>query len=188
MSSNLNPPPDLTSRLPVPLPGGHICSPRGFWADGRAAGFRAQNPQRLDLALLYSEKLCSAAGVFTQNLFCAAPVVVTRDSLKRDNRFQALLCNSGQANAGTGAQGLETARWKQDLLHQKLGLAQRDHAAVMSTGVIGVLPCREKIARGLSQMELARGAAAAARFSQAILTTDSCTKTGATNWKLTARR
>ena len=160
-----------------PVADGHICSPKGFFAAGVSAGFRPATPERLDLAVLYSEQLAHAAGVFTQNLFCAAPVIVTRNALHKEGKLQALLCNSGQANAGTGEQGLALSCWKQQILQQRLELAQPHHAAVMSTGVIGEIPNQQKIAQGLEKLELASDAAAAQRFSKAILTTDTCTKT-----------
>ena len=165
-----------------PLPEGHICSPKGFFADGTAAGFRPHNPNnptRLDLGLLYSQVRANAAGVFTQNLFCAAPVLVSRKALRQENQLQALLCNSGQANAGTGQAGLEFARWQQQVLQQKLGLTQPHYGAVMSTGVIGGLPDKDKMAQGLANISLSNDREAAKRFSQAILTTDTCTKVSA---------
>ncbi|WGK69884.1 bifunctional glutamate N-acetyltransferase/amino-acid acetyltransferase ArgJ [Candidatus Haliotispira prima] len=161
------------------LKDGHICSPQGFSADGAAAGFRPAKPECLDLAVLYSQQTAHAAGVFTRNLFCAAPVTVTRDSLHKESKLQALLCNSGQANAGTGEEGLKISLWKQQILQQKLRLGQPHYAAVMSTGVIGVLPDKDKIAAGLEKIKLGSDAHSARRFSQAILTTDTCTKTSA---------
>ena len=160
-------------------PLGTFAAPKVFFADGTSVGFRPAQPERLDLALLYSQRVADAAAVFTQNLFCAAPVMVTRSSLRKEGKLQALLCNSGQANAGTGAQGLEIARWMQEALQQKLQLSQPHYAAAMSTGVIGVLPDKSKIAKGLEQIQLANDAQAAQRFSTAILTTDTCTKTSA---------
>ncbi len=168
----------VSSRI-CALTDGHICSPRGFSADGVAAGFRPADPGRLDLALLVSEKPAAAAGVFTRNLFCAAPVIVSRAALAQEGKLQALLCNSGQANAGTGEAGLEFSRWKQQAVQQKFQLARPYYAAVMSTGVIGVLPERERLAAGLEQLRPVSDSAAAERFSRAILTTDTCTKTSA---------
>ena len=162
------------------------CLPNGFLAAAAAANFRPQQPERLDLALLYSERPATAAGVFTQNRFCAAPVKLTRRSLYREHKLQALLCNSGQANAGTGPEGEELALWEQQQLQQKLQLAHLHYGAVLSTGVIGVLPPKPNIAKGLEKIQLSPQncslgtfADGAADFSRAILTTDTKTKTSA---------
>ncbi|MEM9424682.1 MAG: bifunctional glutamate N-acetyltransferase/amino-acid acetyltransferase ArgJ, partial [Spirochaetota bacterium] len=86
---------------------------------------------------------------------------------------------SGQANAGTGGEGLELAHWKQRVLQEKFQLDKPSYAAVMSTGVIGVLPDKNKIAQGLKRVCVARDSEAAERFSRAILTTDTRVKTSA---------
>lgn len=62
------------------IPNGGVTSAKGFRAGGIHAGFRKE-PGRLDMALVEADELCSAAGTFTQNIFCAAPVIVSRENL-----------------------------------------------------------------------------------------------------------
>ncbi|HHY59452.1 MAG TPA: hypothetical protein GX504_02445, partial [Clostridia bacterium] len=87
---------------------GGVTAPQGFQAAGVSAGIK-KNGKR-DLALIYAEKPCSAAGVFTQNLVKAAPVLLDMEHLeKTQGRAQAIVVNSGNANACTGAQGRQDA-------------------------------------------------------------------------------
>ena len=92
-----------------------VCAPLGFRAGTAAAGIRDGDPSRDDIAVVMSERPCAAAGVFTQNLVKAAPVVISQLTLRRGTPIHAVVLNSGNANACTGAQGLRTrsgcARW-----------------------------------------------------------------------------
>ena len=116
---------------------GGVASACGFSAGGIHAGFRG-DPNRLDMALVEADELCPAAGVFTQNVFCAAPVTVSREHLEGRGfgLARALVVNSGIANAATGTIGLENARLTAEIVAQHIGCAQED-VLVASTGVIG---------------------------------------------------
>ena len=117
--------------------GGGATSARGFRAAGVHAGFRA-DPDRLDFAMLVADEPCAAAGVFTQNVFCAAPVTVSRQHLGPDSHgiARALVVNSGVANAATGVIGLENALEVTRIAADELGCTE-DEVLVASTGVIG---------------------------------------------------
>lgn len=119
------------------LSGGTVTSAQGFAAAGIHAGFRA-DPSRLDMALIVADELCAAAGTFTTNVFCAAPVIVSREHLNGmgEGSARAVAINSGIANAATGQTGLEKARGTADIVSQVVGCAAED-VLVASTGVIG---------------------------------------------------
>ncbi len=119
------------------IEGGGVASARGFKAGGIHAGFR-DDPNRLDMALVEADELCPAAGVFTQNVFCAAPVLVSREHLDGCGfgLARAMVINSGIANAVTGTVGLERARATAALVADVIGCAEED-VLVASTGVIG---------------------------------------------------
>lgn len=162
----------------TPIEGGGVTSARGFVAAGVHAGFR-KNPQRLDLALVAAERPVPVAGVFTTNRFCAAPVQVSRELLGGQQagcgHMRAMVINSGNANAATGAPGRDVARASCEVVARELGCDPRE-VLVASTGVIGVPLSIEPFERGVPQAvcELARtGAAHAAR---AIMTTDTHAK------------
>ena len=95
---------------------GGVTAARGFRASGVHAGFR-KDPERLDLALVVADEPCACAAVFTKNVFCSAPVIVSRAQLGADQpgepaygTARAVVVNSGNANAATGEPGLEAAR------------------------------------------------------------------------------
>ena len=83
---------------------GGVTSPKGFVANGIHCGIR-KNKEKKDLMLLVSDTLCDAAAVYTQNLVCGAPIVVTREHLK-NGKARAVICNSGIANT-CNADGVE---------------------------------------------------------------------------------
>ena len=149
---------------------GGVTAPRGFRAAGVACGIKASGAP--DLALIASTESCSAAGVFTTNLAQAAPVLTSRDHLKRSGgRASAIVVNSGCANACTGANGIAHAREMADLAASAVG-CQSLNVLVASTGVIGVDLPMEKVGRGIAaasrQLSTSGGSAAA----NAIMTTD----------------
>lgn len=121
------------------IPGAGVTAAAGFAAGGIHAGFR-KNPERLDMALLVAQDgPCAAAGTFTQNRFCAAPVQVSRQHLGQGACYgmaQAVVVNSGNANAATGAQGRAVAEQSAQLVAGAVGCAA-DQVLVASTGVIG---------------------------------------------------
>lgn len=117
----------------APCEGG-VCAAAGVSAAGLHAGFR-RDPNRRDMALVVADQTCVAAGTFTTNRFCAAPVIVSREHVA-DGRARAVILNSGNANAATGEPGLATARRTADLVAATLGCKAAD-VLVASTGVIG---------------------------------------------------
>src|SRR5438552_1836695 len=106
----------------------------------RFAGVRCgirPDPERLDLALVVSDVPATAAGVFTQNRVCAAPVQVCRERLPAKDVRGVVIC-SGNANACTGQQGLDDARRMTAMAAESLGF-RAEQVLVCSTGVIGRL-------------------------------------------------
>lgn len=109
----------MTKANLITIENGGVSSAKGFRAGGIHAGFR-DDPNRLDMALVEADELCPAAGVFTQNVFCAAPVTVSREHLDGVGYgfARAMVINSGIANAATGSVGL--AKRPQDCRHRCL--------------------------------------------------------------------
>lgn len=156
---------------------GGVTAPRGFSASGVAASIKYQG--RKDFAIIKSDREASAAGVFTTNAVAAAPVRLDR-TLVKNGHLQAIVVNTGFANACTGETGernaLETARLAAEALS-----VPRDQVAVCSTGVIGVNLPMERIAEGirLAAAALAPTPEAAADAAEAIKTTDTVSKQAA---------
>lgn len=145
-----------------------VTSPRGFLASGVAAGFKASG--RADLGLLVSTEPARAAGLFTRNAFAAAPVVLTRRHLA-GGALRAVVVNSGQANAGTGAAGLEDAEAQASLVAAAVGCAPGE-VAVCSTGVIGPRVPMEVFEARLPEAVASLSSEGGPAFARAILTTD----------------
>ena len=147
-----------------------IASPLGFSSDGLHAGFKKK---KLDFGWIVSEVPASVAGVYTTNKVIAAPLLVTKASIQKSQKLQAIVVNSGVANSCTGQQGLDAAYEMQRLTAQKLKI-KPDLVGLASTGVIGEQLPMDALKNGLSQI-LVSGKAE--DFAEAILTTDTCTKT-----------
>jgi glutamate N-acetyltransferase/amino-acid N-acetyltransferase len=151
------------------VPGG-LTAPHGFKAAGVACGIKASGQP--DLALIASDTLATAAGVFTTNLAQAAPVLVSREHLAVSRgRARAIVVNSGCANACTGEDGLEHARAMAERTASALGCASAE-VLVASTGVIGVKLDMLKVERGIKSAVAALSAAAGSDAARAIMTTD----------------
>jgi glutamate N-acetyltransferase/amino-acid N-acetyltransferase len=152
-----------------------VTAPLGFKAGAAACGIkrrRAGAEAPLDLALLVADRLASAGAVFTTNKAAAAPVIVSREHLGRSSgRAQAVVVNSGCANAATGAAGLAVAREMASLAARAVGCAP-DEVLVASTGVIGVALDIAKVRQGIdaATRSLDRGGGDSA--TRAIMTTD----------------
>ncbi len=147
---------------------GEIYAVPGFLANGTHAGIKEKGQK--DLSLIYSTEPAAAAAVFTTNAFKAAPVLLDMERI-RSGRAQAILTNSGNANAATGAEGYRNARTMSGFLSKRLGIPD-ELVLVASTGVIGHrLPVR-KI--GAAMVRLVRGLRpdGIAAAEEAILTTD----------------
>jgi glutamate N-acetyltransferase/amino-acid N-acetyltransferase len=150
------------------IPGG-VTAAEGFVAGGVVCGVR--NGGRRDLGLLFSERGCASAAVYTRNVVRGAPLIVTQRAFENGG-VRAVVANSGCANAATGRRGLEDAYAMQSLAAKALGIEDRE-VAVASTGVIGERLPMAKISSGIEAMELGRDGAG---FAEAILTTDTRTK------------
>lgn len=150
--------------------GGSITTPKGFTSGGLHCGLK--KTERNDLGAILCEVPATAAAVFTTNVFQAAPLKVTRESLA-DGTLQAVIVNSGNANACTGDQGEADAYEMRAAAARHLGVSELD-VAVASTGVIGELLKMDCVRSGIAGLaeKLDGGAAGAEEFSQAILTTD----------------
>ena len=154
---------------------GGVTAAQGFVAGGIHCGVR-KNKSKPDLAMIYSEKPCAAAAVYTQNLVKGAPILVTQKNIA-DGAAKAVICNSGNANT-CNADGEEKAQTMCDLTAQALGIAPQD-VVVASTGVIGqVLPI-EPIAAGIPELVKALSADGSHAAATAIMTTDTIAKEAA---------
>jgi glutamate N-acetyltransferase / amino-acid N-acetyltransferase len=155
------------------IPGG-ITAPRGFRATGIAAGLK---PSGLpDLALVVSDVPAIAAGTFTLNQVRAACVDYCRDCLDSQPAAQAILCNAGQANAGTGEQGWAAVYEKAALIGTALNIPAKQ-VLIASTGVIGQQIPMEKVRAAVPQLVTALSPTGADQAAAAIVTTDLVTKT-----------
>lgn len=150
--------------------------PRGFRFCAVHCGVRPDR-ERLDLALVVSDRPASAAGVFTQNLVCAAPVLVCRERLPTQDARGVVIC-AGNANACTGEQGLTDARTMAAVAAAQVGCEPRQ-ILVASTGVIGRMLPMPKIESGIRNAapKLAESAERFRDVSHAIMTTDTRPKT-----------
>jgi glutamate N-acetyltransferase/amino-acid N-acetyltransferase len=155
------------------IPGG-ITAPRGFRATGIAAGLK---PSGLpDLALIVSDVPAIAAGTFTLNQVRAACVDYCRDCLESQPTAQAILCNAGQANAGTGEQGWAAVHEKAELIGTALDIPATQ-VLIASTGVIGQQIPMEKVRVAVPKLLAALSLTGGDEAAAAIVTTDLVTKT-----------
>ncbi len=147
--------------------------PKGFRFAVAGAGFR--KPGRLDLGVIVSETPAIAAGVFTKNLFKAAPVLVARERILKSPHARAIVVNSGQANACTGEAGLKACRAALDMTGAALDL---DPLAILpaSTGVIGDQLPLDKWEAALPELLKSLGKAGPDDVAKAIMTTDTVPK------------
>jgi len=154
----------------------------GFRAGAAKAGVKHGRPERLDVALIVSERPCVAAAVFTTNQVIAAPCVVTRTHVER-GPLRAIVVNSGNANACTGEQGERDAIAMAEAAGAVVGCSPYE-VAVASTGVIGFKLPVERIAAVLPDIALTEGGWDDA--SRAIMTTDTRPKVAEREVHLTA--
>ena len=150
---------------------GGVTAAKGFQAASTAAGIKYQG--RTDMAMVYSEKPCVAAGTFTTNIVKAAPVKWDQDIVYNHPSAQVIICNSGIANACTGEDGFgycrETAKAAAETMN-----VDADSVLVASTGVIGMQLPIEKLAAGVRAMapKLQGTLEAGNEAAKAIMTTD----------------
>ncbi|MBK5258592.1 MAG: bifunctional glutamate N-acetyltransferase/amino-acid acetyltransferase ArgJ [Thermoanaerobaculia bacterium] len=143
--------------------------PKGFLASGIRAGIRKKRP---DLGLIVAPNGANAAAVFTQNLFQAAPVVLSKASLKKTGgRVRAVVVNAGCANAVTGREGLEAAKRVRTRAAEVVA-CREEEVFLASTGVIGVVLPDGKIREALPASVTRLSIGGVEALSHAILTTD----------------
>jgi glutamate N-acetyltransferase/amino-acid N-acetyltransferase len=156
---------------------GGVTAPAGFRASGIACGIKANG--KPDLALLVSDGPASAAAVFTTNVAQAAPILVSRDNLRKSNgSAQAIVVNSGCANACTGPDGHAHALEMTKQTALALGCSP-DAVLVASTGVIGVKLVMPKVVAGIARAAGVLSPEGGADAARAIMTTDPFSKEAA---------
>ena len=148
------------SELPVAVP--------GFRFAGLSAGIKSNG--KPDLGLIVADRTCAVAGVFTRNRVKAAPVKLAQRRVK-PGRARAVLVNSGNANACTGAPGMEAAKESTAAIARALGV-DASEVIPASTGVIGALLPASRIVDAADRAVASLAADGAADFAQSIMTTD----------------
>lgn len=153
-----------------------VTSVDGFTAAGTAAGIKATGRPDLALVATADGRPVTAAGVFTANKMTAAPVLVCREHLAATGgRAAAVVLNSGNANAATGARGLDDARAMCAATAAELGCAPEE-VLVCSTGLIGFHLPIETVTAGIPAVVAARSADGGEAAATALMTTDTVAK------------
>jgi len=151
---------------------GSVTAPQGFLAQGVAAEIKKKDKK--DIAIIYSPVRCTAAGVFTTNTVRAACVDISRSNIE-DGYAQAIVVNSGNANACTGERGKNDTISMAELTAKELNLSAQD-VVVASTGTIGVFMPMNKIQKGIKEAAQGLSKQGADNAACAIMTTDLKTK------------
>jgi glutamate N-acetyltransferase/amino-acid N-acetyltransferase len=147
--------------------------PQGFLLSGINAGIK---PVRKDLMLMLCDRPASTASVFTTNKCCAAPVELSKAVLSASGgRMRAVICNSGNANAATGTEGMKNALRMAEVTAGTFGI-DPDEVLVASTGVIGQTLPVEKISAAMPELQSAAGSTHWRDAAEAIMTTDTFPK------------
>lgn len=157
---------------------GGVTAAKGFSAAGIHCGIR-KNKAKPDLALILSDRECSAAGVYTKNLVKGAPIAVTKKNIA-DGRARAVICNSGIANT-CAPDGIEKAEAMCKIAASELGLEPED-MIVASTGVIGPSLPIEPIAEGIAELKASLRENGSLAAATAIMTTDTVPKEAAVSF------
>ncbi len=154
---------------------GGITAAKGFCAAGVEADIKYKN--RRDMALVYSEAPCRAAGTFTSNVVKAAPVLWDKKIVEASPFVQAVVINSGIANACTGKQGMDCCEAEARCAGESLGIPESS-VLVASTGVIGMQVPVDKITAGIKRLAEVKASTLEAGLdaAQAIMTTDTVHK------------
>ena len=152
---------------------GSVTSAKGFTANGICAGVKASNTTKKDLALIYCDKVCNSAAIFTKNLVKSDTIYVTKKHLE-NGTAQAVVVNSGNANA-CNPDGYEKAEKMCSLAADALGVDEND-VIVASTGVIGQPLPIEPIASGIEKLKGTLSKDGGISAAEAIMTTDTVKK------------
>jgi glutamate N-acetyltransferase/amino-acid N-acetyltransferase len=162
------------------VPGGTVTSPGGFVAGAASAGINEKAAGKLDLAILFSETPCVAAGVFTTSRLKGAPVVLTRQRLEK-GQAGAVVVNSGCSNSFTGEHGLVDAAEVASLVAEGIGI-EAEEVLVASTGTIGVPLPMKKIRASVENIIMSRDGGS--QLAKAMMTTDTVPKETAVSVKV----
>ena len=154
---------------------GGVTAPKGYQAAGVAAGIKSSG--KMDMAMVYSEKPCVTAGTFTTNVVKAAPVKWDQKVVYGGNMVNAIVCNSGIANACTGEEGMRYCKDTAAAVSKVLDTTE-EGVLVASTGVIGKQLPMDTICKGIGMLAplLAPGEEAGHLAARAIMTTDTMPK------------
>lgn len=156
---------------------GGVCAAKGFKATGLEVGIKEGHSGKKDMAMIYSEVPCKAAGVFTSNLVKAAPVKWDKQTINESESIRVVVVNSGVANACTGTQGME---YCDEIAKEAAKVTGVDMNQVLcaSTGVIGAQLPIDKIKQGINKLypALEAGVTGATLAAEAIMTTDTVSK------------
>ncbi len=162
---------------------GGVTAAEGFLAAGCAAGIKPEDMD--DMAMIYSEKPCAAAGTFTTNVVKAAPVLWDRRIVEEKGQAKAVVINSGIANACTGKEGLAYCEETAAAAAGVFGIPA-EQVLVASTGVIGVQVPMDCIRKGIGTLSsnLSGGPEAGTKAAGSILTTDTHAKEAAVQFEV----
>ncbi len=165
---------------------GGVTAPKGFKAASVAAEIKYKN--RTDMAMIYSEKPCTQAGVFTSNIVKAAPVRWDKAVVADSKYAQAIVVNSGIANACTGNEGYEYCNQSAECVAECLGI-DKEAVLVASTGVIGMQLPMDRIANGIKMLseKLEGTIEAGTNAAKAIMTTDTVHKEVAVSFEVSGK-
>ena len=162
---------------------GGITAAKGFLSASTAAGIKYKD--RTDMAMIYSETPCVAAGTFTTNLVKAAPVKWDQQVVYHEDSAQAVVINAGIANACTGEEGYGYCKATADAVAKVLGIPA-EGVLVASTGVIGMQLPIDRIVAGVNKMAPALDGSleSGTKSAQAIMTTDTQKKEVAVQFEI----
>ena len=161
---------------------GGVCAAKGFLANGLNCGINPDKKKN-DLGMIYSEKECTAAAVYTQNKVKGAPILVTKENLtKSGQKAKAVIVNSKNANT-CNANGVEVATKVCELTAKELGI-KTEEVIVASTGVIGQPMSVEPFAKGIPEIVKGLSAEGHEEAAKAIMTTDTVKKEVAVSFEI----
>ena len=167
---------------------GGVCAAQGFRAAGVHAGVKTHAAWKKDVALIVSDADCAAAAVFTKNVVKAAPVVWDRKLVEESPFVQAVVVNSGIANACTGKQGMDCCRAESACAGELLGVPA-EAVLVASTGVIGMQLPLDRLTEGIRKLAAVKSDTleAGSDAARAIMTTDTVPKEIAVTFEISGK-
>jgi len=160
--------------------GGGVCAPKGFKASGVHCGIR-KNKDKRDLALIYTDKVATAAAMYTTNLVKGSPLIVTEENIK-NGCAKVVICNSGNANT-CNADGEDKAHRMCEIVAKSLGIDESD-VIVASTGVIGQILPIEPIESAAETLAGELSVGGNDNAAEAIMTTDTVKKQVAVEFQI----